>query len=130
VRYAELQTLLREGRASIQGTAAKNGLEFAEAACSLGVDRGIEQFVRYSLLKRRGDSYVALPAGKFPTGYKSETDLVRELQGFLNRLDARKLSKSVDDLRRNIDAAIFQVLLKGGKERVREMAAALGRLVR
>ena len=67
VRYSELRVLLREGRASIQGRPAKNTLEFAEAAASLGVDRGIDQFVRYSLLKRRGDSYVALPVGTFST---------------------------------------------------------------
>jgi len=29
----------------------------------LGVDRGIAGFMRYSLLKRRGDSYVALASG-------------------------------------------------------------------
>ena len=73
--YAELKTLLREGRASVDGKPAQNGLEFAEAACMLGVDRGITGFLRYNLLKRRGDSYIALPVGSFeverPVGERS-----------------------------------------------------------
>ena len=75
IRYAELKTLLREGRATVDGRAATTALEFAEAVRSLGVDRGIDRFVRYSLLKRRGDSYVALPTGTFTAGYRSEADL-------------------------------------------------------
>lgn len=130
VRYDELKILLREGRASVQGRPATNALEFAEAARSLGVDRGIDHFVRYSLLKRRGDSYVALPVGSFPTGYRSETDRIREFQQLLDRLDRLGLLKGVEDLRRNVDCAVYHVLLTGGKERTRELIAALGRMLR
>lgn len=130
VRYDELKSLLREGRASVQGRPAANAIEFAEAARSLGVDRGIDRFVRYSLLKRRGDSYVALPVGTFPTGYISETDRIREFQQLLDTLDRRGALKGVEDLRRNVDSAIYHVLLTGGKERMRELMAALGRMLR
>jgi CRISPR-associated protein Csx17 len=130
VRYVELQTLLREGRASIQGRPATNALEFAEAACTLGVDRGIDYFVRYSLLKRRGDSYVALPTGKFTTGYKSEADYVRQFLAFLNTIDRRSLPKGAEDLWHNVESSIFQVLLKGGQQRLIEMTRNLGRIVR
>jgi CRISPR-associated protein Csx17 len=130
VRYQELKTLLREGRASVEGRPAANALEFAEAACSLGVDRGIERFVRYSLLKRRGDSYVALPAGTFTTGYRSEADRVRQFQTFFERVIRRELPRGAEELRRGVEAAVYQVLLKGGKDRVRELMAALGRMIR
>ncbi len=130
VRYDELKILLREGRASVQGRPATNALEFAEAARSLGVDRGIDHFVRYSLLKRRGDSYVALPVGTFPTGYRSETDRIREFQQLLDTLDRHGVLKGVEDLRRNVDSAVYHVLLTGGKERMRELMAALGRMLR
>jgi CRISPR-associated protein Csx17 len=82
IRYAELKTLLREGRATVEGRPATTALEFAEAVCSLGVDRGIDRFVRYSLLKRRGDSYVALPTGTFTARYRSEADLIRNFRTF------------------------------------------------
>lgn len=130
VRYAELKTLLREGRANVQGRPATNAIEFAEAARSLGVDRGIDRFVRYSLLKRRGDSYVALPVGTFPAGYRSESDRVREFQQLLETLDKRGALKGVEDLRRNVDNSIYDVLLRGGKERMCELMAALGRMFR
>ncbi len=130
VRYAELKTLLREGRASVDGRPAANALEFAEAACSLGVDRGIERFVRYSLLKRRGDSYVALPAGTFPTGFRSESDRIRQFQKFFDVVTRRELPRGTEELRRGVDAAIFQVLMRGGKTRMRELMAALGRMLR
>jgi CRISPR-associated protein Csx17 len=130
VRYEELKTLLREGRASVDGRPAANAIEFAEAACSLGVDRGIERFVRYSLLKRRGDSYVALPVGTFATMYRSEADRVRQFQSFLETFSWRELPRGAEELRRGVDAAIYQVLLRGGKERMRELMAALGRMLR
>ncbi len=84
--YGELKTLLREGRSTVDGRPAQNGLEFAEAACMLGVDRGIAGFMRYNLLKRRGDSYIALPVGRFDVKDRSESDLVRELNGVLDAI--------------------------------------------
>jgi CRISPR-associated protein Csx17 len=38
--YGELTVLLREGRAAVDSRPAQNGLEFAEAACMLGVVGG------------------------------------------------------------------------------------------
>ncbi len=126
--YSEIRVLFREGRATVDGRPATNGLRFAEAATSLGVDRGIHSFIRYSLLKRRGDSYVALPAGEFPAGYRSESDLIREFESLMARLDREKLAPSCDSLRRRIDSAIYEVLLRGGH--ARDLMAALGRLLR
>jgi CRISPR-associated protein Csx17 len=127
VQYQELRVLLREGRASVHGRAARNGLEFAEAASSLGVDRGIHRFVRYALLKRRGDSYVAVPAGIFEPQYRSEADFVREMQGLLERYSWLWPSK---ESRRQIDAAMMNVL--SGKDGVsmRDVMTALGRMLR
>jgi CRISPR-associated protein Csx17 len=126
-RYSELRALLREGRASVAGRPATNSLEFAEAASSLGVDRGISSFVRYSLLKRRGDSYVALPAGTFSTGYRSNTDRIREFQILLDRL--LDLPRGAEDLRRNVESAIYQALLTD-KKNLTDLMAALGRMLR
>jgi CRISPR-associated protein Csx17 len=125
--YPELKALLREGRASVEGRPARNALEFAEAASSLGVDRGISRFVRYSLLKRRGDSYVALPAGTFPTGYRSNTDRIREFLAFVDALS--ELPKGAEDLRRCVESAVYQALLNN-QQNLRDVMAALGRLVR
>jgi CRISPR-associated protein Csx17 len=130
VRYRELKALLREGRASVDGRPAVSAIEFAEAACSLGVDRGIGKFVRYSLLKRRGDSYVALPAGTFDARYRSEADRIRQFQLYFGAVRDRGLPRGAEDLERGVESSVFQVLLRGGRDRMRELVRAFGRLLR
>ena len=133
--YAELSALLSEGRAEVgMGHRANNGIDFAKAVASLGVDRGIGEFVRYSLLKRRGDSYLAVPVGRIPVKFRSESDLVRELGAFLNRVDGwvrgfrGQAPARYTSARRGIDLATYDLLLHGGHSRVKALVAALGRL--
>ena len=57
----EIKTLFSEGRAWVGRRPAKNGLDFALAIASLGVDRGIAEFQRYSFLVRNGLAYFATP---------------------------------------------------------------------
>jgi CRISPR-associated protein Csx17 len=131
-RYAELKALLREGRAAVDSKPAQNGLEFAQAACMLGVDRGISGFVRYNLLKRRGDSYIALPAGRFTVTERRETDLVRQLTPLLEEADWQLGDgpAGYEGLRRQVDEAIYALLLRGGPDALRNVAASVGRLYR
>jgi len=133
--YREIRAFLSEGRADVGRKMAASGIEFAEAASSLGVDRGISEFVRYSLLKRRGESYVALPTGRFSVKARSKSDLVRELHPLLRRTDwflrgfkgqgppARFVSA-----RRGIDSAIYDLLLHGGAVHVKYLIAAIGKM--
>jgi len=129
--YREIQAFLREGRASLDGRPAQNGLEFAQAACGLGVDRGIKGFVRYNLLKRRGDSYIALPAGQFDAGYRAESDLARNLSAVVAEMD-RRLKKDApgeyESLRRQVDEAMYRMLLRSHEDTVADTAACVGRL--
>lgn len=129
--YKEVQVLLSEGRADVGRKSAATGLEFAEAVSSLGIDRGVSEFVRYSLLKRRGDSYVALPAGHFSVQDRSESDLIRELDPLLRKVDRflggfNEPPAQYSHARRRIDEAIFDVLLHGGAARVKSLIMALG----
>ncbi len=134
--YTELRSFLAEGRAEVGGRRARNSIEFAEAAASLGVDRGVSEFVRYSLLKRRGDSYVALPAGRFPVRTRSEADLIRQLEPILVKLDRflRDFGKNPParflSARREIDEAAYAALLHGGASRLKAVIAATGRFER
>ncbi|MGH7719596.1 MAG: type I-G CRISPR-associated protein Cas8g1/Csx17, partial [Gemmatimonadaceae bacterium] len=54
----ELRMLFAEGRADVSGRRARHALDFARAAATLGVDRGIKLFSRYSFLKRSGKAYL------------------------------------------------------------------------
>src|ERR1019366_7932097 len=129
--YGELTALLREGRAAVDGRPAQNGLEFAEAACMLGVDRGIAAFMRSNLLRRRGDSYVALPVGRFEAKDRSESDLVRELNGMLDAISWQVKSPPAEfaSLRRQVEEGMYNVLLRGA-EALEDLAASVGNLHR
>ncbi len=135
VQYEELRAVLREGRADIGRKPATNGIEFAEAVASLGVDRGITDFVRYSLLKRRGKSFIAFPSGRFSVEARSESDLVRNLHPLLDRVDHFLRSFTKHDpparftsYRREIDEAIYQLLLRGSSAYAKRLMAAIGRM--
>lgn len=135
--YPELRAFLSEGRAEIGRRPAKNGIEFAEAVASLGVDRGVSEFVRYALLKRRGTNLVAVPLSHFPVVERREADLIRQLDPILTRVD-RFLRDFPGDgppaqlasARRGIDEALYDVLLSGGKSKMKALVACLGRLER
>jgi CRISPR-associated protein Csx17 len=135
--YPELRAFLSEGRAEIGRRPAGNGIEFAEAVASLGVDRGVSEFVRYALLKRRGTNLVAVPLSHFPVVERREADLIRQLDPILTRVDrflrdfpGNAPPAQLASARRNIDEAIYDVLLSGGKTRMRALVACLGRLER
>lgn len=135
-RYAEIRTLLREGRAVVDGRAARNGLEIAQAAAALGVDRGISGFVRYGLLKRRGDSYISLPAGRFSVAYRRDSDLIREVTPLIEIAERaakgtqKEAPNSWPPLRRAVEAAMFEALIRGGRDLLLDVAAALGAMHR
>lgn len=57
----EIQSLFSEGRAWVGRRPAKDGLDFALAVASLGVDRGIAEFQRYGFHVRNGLAYFATP---------------------------------------------------------------------
>jgi CRISPR-associated protein Csx17 len=135
-RFREIQSLLREGRGAIDGKPARTGLDFAQAAGMLGVDRGIDAFVRFSLLKRRGDSYIALRAGQFAAKYRTAADLVRELTPLVEAAVRAAKGAGGDvpsswlPLERAANEAIFQALLHDREDLLVDVAAAFGAMHR
>ena len=110
--YAEVRALFSEGRASVGRRNAENGIDFARAMGTLGVDRGISRFVRYAYLKRRGDSYVALPAGQTAVRMCPSLLLLEELDAMLDRLDSflrqfKSVPVTFAGTRRQLEQAIF-----------------------
>lgn len=125
----EIRLLLREGRAEIGRRQATDGLQFAEAVSRLGVDRGIDAFARYSLLKRRGDSFVALPATRFPVRHRADADLLQDLDPYLDTVERilSPIPARLQAARRDIERTRYQFTLQGSPESFRRVAAALGR---
>jgi CRISPR-associated protein Csx17 len=138
--YAELRRVIAEGRMDVRGrhgalTRASDSLGAIDAIASLGIDRGVDEFVRYTLIKRRGDAFLALPTGRVEVRYRREVDLLEQLDVELDRLDrflARFPGKGppalLEGKRRAIDEARFEVALRGGHDAMCALVRAIGAL--
>ena len=135
LQFPELRAFFGEGRSAVGRKSAVDTLGFAEAVTSLGIDRGVTEFIRHDLLKRRGDSYIALPAGRFPVTYRRESDRIRELDSILQKLDShvnkefkKNIPASFTSARHRIDNATYEVLLHGGAGRIKGLLAEIGQM--
>ena len=79
----ELAGLLKEGRAILDGKTARDGIDFARAAASLGTSRGIAAFERYGFVMRQGNMYLAAPLGR-----RGTTSHAPEVAELINDLDS------------------------------------------
>ena len=108
--YSELRRLLKEGRAVLQEKIASDGLDFARAVASLGINRGIDSFQRYGFVMRSGKAYLATPIGvrKVSSPSANSASLIDDLDtgDWLNRV--RKLAKDENSSSRG--AVSFQRL--------------------
>lgn len=138
---SEIVRFIGEGRVEVSTRGrrlvrASDSLDFADAVSSLGVDRGVDSFVRYAFIKRRGESYIALPAGALDVRHRREVDLLRQLDPELEIVDrffARFPSEQgppaqLVSLRRAIDDARFEVAARGGADTMTRLVRALGAL--
>ena len=91
----ELEGLLKEGRAVLNGKTARDGLDFARAAASLGTSRGVCAFERYGFVRRAGKAYLAAPLGtlRVASSPSKEVELISDLDagGWLSRV--RRLAR-------------------------------------
>lgn len=114
-RWSEIAALLAEGRMHVGRRPARDTLEMARAARSLGVDRGITSFIRYPILVRNGKNYFAFAIGRFGTGQRAEAELVGSLEAPLGYLDAairreKNPPPRIIAARRVVSQAMFEVL--------------------
>jgi CRISPR-associated protein Csx17 len=134
--FGEVKLLLSEGRAEVGRVRARSGLTFAQAVAGLGIDRGIQSFVRYEFQERLGQSYIATPVGRFdvPKAPIDGIELVRALNPLLDTLrmiaDDKAPARFTTALRR-VEAAIFDFCKYSrnkddGKARLASILAALG----
>ena len=85
-QLTELYSLLGEGRAQVRGRATRNGVDFAQAAVTLGVDRGITAFQRYGFQVRNGLAYFATPLERIIVRRNARADLLADIEHWHDRL--------------------------------------------
>lgn len=83
---AELRAIFSEGRAQVRGRAARSGVDFAQAAVTLGVDRGIAAFQRYGFQVRNGLAYFATPLNRVVVRRNASADLLSDIDQWHDRL--------------------------------------------
>ncbi len=87
--YPEIQTLMSEGRATVQQRRARDGVDFARAVAGLSIDRGISAFERFGYLQRNGQAYIAASLGRWqvPRTPSAHVSLLNDIDPWLNRVE-------------------------------------------
>lgn len=85
----ELSRLLGEGRANWRRSQAARGIDFALAAAALGVDRGVNRFVRHAMIERHGQNLLAVPLGRVEVRGRAEVAVAGRLEAWLDSVRRR-----------------------------------------
>ncbi len=141
----ELKVLFGEGRADVGERPARTGADYARAATSLGVDRGINAFVRYEFQKRLGDNYLANSLGRFAVRQRRSVDLLKELDSWLDpfrsacgdkdapprfKAALRDIERAIFDFCRYGGPVFFQTVLRASGRAERELAVHGGTITK
>lgn len=125
----EVARLIGEGRATWARSQAGTGLDAARAVASLGVDRGIDRFVRHTFAQRFGLSTLAVPVGRITVSSKPEVPVLAGLDPWVAGLRrARRVPTAIGAGVRRLDAAQFEVSLRGGAAWLQQVLVAAAEL--
>jgi CRISPR-associated protein Csx17 len=137
VTLPELQAVFNEGRAQVRGRPARNGVDFAQAAVTHGVDRGISAFHRYAILERNGQSNFATPLERMIVRRNARVDLLADIEHWHARLryKADPFSKpkppaSVVAAFNLLERRIFDLCRNNSPTHLQSVIAALGAMER
>lgn len=81
-----LRSLLHEARLQLGRRVASRPIDAARAVSRLGVDRGVQEFVRFGYLERNGQAKIAVPLGRIGVRAKARSRLIDDLAHWLDRL--------------------------------------------
>jgi len=127
-----LRRLFGEGRAKVGRRAARSAVDFARAACSLGVDRGITSFERVGFHKRNGKSYFAIPLGPWPVTRRRNVGLLDPIDSWLlsvrRAADAKHVPGSLVRAAARLDDAVLEICRRDSVASVADLVVALGEI--
>lgn len=127
--YPEIARFISEGRAEFAGRQAVSALDLARALATLGVDRGVTEFVRHAFVERNGLATFAVPVGRRLVHEHAGVALLGQLDGWLQRVRAvSNLPESVDRLLRAVDDAQFEQARRGEQRTLQEVLCLVAEL--
>jgi CRISPR-associated protein Csx17 len=128
----EIRCLLSEGRATLGRRSAQDGLDFARAVATLGVNRGVAAFQRFGLLQRSGKAYVAAPMSRVRVQHNPRADLLNDLDRGAWLTSFRRFARSANapsrlqSLALWLDEAIFAMTQEASPRAVQHVLVAVG----
>jgi CRISPR-associated protein Csx17 len=126
----EITLLFSEGRAQVGMRQARNGVDFARAVSTLGVDRGISSFQRYGFHVRNGLAYFATPLSRFEVKRQPQADLLSDIDqwfaNFARKAASDEAPASVGRASRQLEESIIRLCKNRGVGRVQDILIALG----
>ena len=132
----EVLTVFGEGRAQVGRRAARTGVDFARAAVTIGVDRGIAAFQRYGFQARNGRSYFATPLDRIEVKSNPKADLLSQIDPWLSKLrdkaspTAKQVPASITRPLRYIESRILELCKHGDAAHLQDVLIALGQCER
>lgn len=133
VTLPELRSIFGEGRAQVGGRPARNGVDFARAAVTLGVERGIVAFQRYGFQVRNGLSYFATPLERVAVRRNIRVNLLADIDQWLDRLRQKAGPKanpaapaSVSRALNHLERSILDLCRDDAPHRLQGLLAVLG----
>ncbi len=125
----EIRHLIGEGRAEWDGQQARTGGEMARAATTLGVDRGVEIFVRHIFVDRLGQSPLAVPVGRVRVRGAPDVPLLAGLDPWIERVRrAKNPSATVATALHRFDRAVFALADRSGPAQLQQILASVADL--
>jgi CRISPR-associated protein Csx17 len=122
---AEVRQLFGEARASWNGHPARRSIDFYAATRTLGVARGVDEFVRYGLQRRNGLAFTAVPIDRVDVLAKPGVRLLGQVQDWANRAGSSDPSAAVHQAHRQFDKAQLAYARNGDCSDLRDLLAAL-----
>lgn len=128
--YLEVKLLFSEGRSQIGRRRSRDGVDFARAVATLGVDRGISSFHRTGFIERNGQAYLASSLGRWPVLLRPQVNLLSDLDVWLGQFRRASRAKgtpaSFIRCLRRIEAAILDVCSHAISSQWQKLLGALG----
>lgn len=130
VSLREISAIFSEGRAQVEGRAARNGVDFARAVTSLGVDRGLDEFQRFGFQVRNGLSYFATPLTRIAARKDSNANLLCDIDSWLSRFRSAATKDTAPASARRalnvLESAIIDLCISHSNGRLLRVFLALG----
>jgi CRISPR-associated protein Csx17 len=122
---SEIKQLFAEARASWRGRPARRATDFYAATRTLGVARGIDQFTRYGLHQRNGQSHTAVQLDRIEVRECGDVRLAADVEDWASRFGGSDTSSAVGVAARGFQKAHLKYARDGGALQLARMLAAL-----